>query len=239
MLVEGVLGVMALVAVMAMDKEVFVDLGKNPAAAFATGISGFSESLGLDVGYSKTFISLAISAFMMTSLDTATRLCRFIFQELFMPHSNATEQEEEAETKMQEQDIGFIRNFLLNKYTASAIVVGISLVLALSGEAASLWPIFGASNQLMSAITLLVVTLWLLSKGVNWVVALIPMIFMMVMSIWGVIQVIQQQWDSNGVLVTVGVLLVVMAALLVCLGVSVITHHFKQYAEGKKVDVKW
>src|SRR5574344_26567 len=99
------------------------------------------------------------------------------------------------------------------------------MAMALSGEAASLWPIFGASNQLMSALTLLVISLWLLSKNVNWLVAFIPMVFMMIMSLWGVVQVIEQQWNSNGVLVSVGVVLIVMALLMVSLGVSVIMHH--------------
>ena len=62
MLIEGVLGIMALVAVMSMDHSVFVDLGKNPPKAFATGISGFCAALGLNVQYAMTFISLAISA---------------------------------------------------------------------------------------------------------------------------------------------------------------------------------
>ncbi len=87
---------MPLVAVMSMDRGVFVDLGKNPPAAFATGLSGFCDALGIYVGYAKTFISLAISAFMMTSLDTATRLGRFICQELFMPRAKS---EVEAENK--------------------------------------------------------------------------------------------------------------------------------------------
>ena len=99
--------------------------------------------------------------------------------------------------------------------------------MALSGEASSLWPIFGASNQLMSALTLLVITLWLLSKNVNWLVAFIPMVFMMVMSLWGVVQVIEQQWNSNGVLVAIGFVLVIMALMMAALGCAIIVHHFK------------
>ena len=62
MLIEGVLSIMALVAVMSMDRRVFVDIAKNPPAAFASGIASFSEALGLNVASAKVFISLAISA---------------------------------------------------------------------------------------------------------------------------------------------------------------------------------
>ncbi len=230
MLIEGVLGIMALVAVMSMDKSVFVELGKNPAVAFATGISGFCDALGLNVGYAKIFLSLAISAFMMTSLDTATRLGRFICQELFMPKNK--NENDVIEVKL--DSVNPVRKVLLNKYVASFIIVGASMLMALSGEAASLWPIFGASNQLMSALTLLVISLWLLSKNVNWLVAFIPMVFMMIMSLWGVVQVIEQQWNSNGVLVSVGVVLIVMALLMVSLGVSVIMHHMNLQIQKKE-----
>ena len=80
----------------------------------------------------------------------------------------------------------------------------------------------------MSAITLLVISLWLLSRNVNWLVAFIPTVFMTVMSLWGVIQVVQQQWNSNGVLVGIGLVLVVMDVLMVIIGISVISHHFKK-----------
>ncbi|HAH70740.1 MAG TPA: carbon starvation protein A [Succinivibrionaceae bacterium] len=229
MLVEGILGVMALVAVMAMAPDQFQELGKNPVLAFSTGISNFCSVLGLDVKYSMVFLSLAISAFMMTSLDTATRLGRFLVQELFLPRAvQDASENEQAQAKM-----GLVRHVLTNKYWASLFFVAISIFMALSGEAAALWPIFGASNQLMAGLTFLVITLWLLSKQVNWMVAFIPMLFMMVMSLWGIFQIIHQQWGHNVVLVSTGILLSVMSILMVLLGASIITHHLKAHFSGK------
>ena len=228
MLVEGVLGVMALVAVMAMEPASFVELGKNPAAAFAVGISSFSASLGMDVNYAKIFISLAISAFMMTSLDTATRLARFLLQELFMPKAKS-ETADESVVKT----LNPLRRLCINKYVASLLIVLVSVFMALSGEAGSLWPIFGASNQLMAALTFLVITLWLLSRGANFYIALIPMFFMMFMSLWGVVQVVQQQWGNNTVLVIMGILLTVMSLMMVALGLSIIIRRLKQHANGE------
>lgn len=224
MLVEGVLGVMSLVAVMAMDKSVFTEMGKNPPVAFATGISSFCEALNLNVGYAKTFISLAISAFMMTSLDTATRLGRFICQELFMPRTKS----EHTESGFSENTVSGFRKILTNKYTASVLIVAISMGMALSGEAAAIWPIFGASNQLMAALTLLVISLWLLSRNANWLVAFVPMVLMMVMSLWGVIEVIKNQFNSNNVLVGIGYVLIAMALLMLFLGLNIIIATIKK-----------
>ena len=230
MLIEGVLGCMALVAVMSMDKEVFMDLGKNPPAAFATGISSFCSALGLDVQLAKIFIYLAISAFMLTSLDTATRLGRFICQELCLPKTkNDQVYKEDAHNEMLKLQL--VRRFIGNKYVASFILVAVSMYMAVSGEAASLWPIFGASNQLMSALTLLVISLWLLVKGVNYLLAFIPMCFMMVMSLWGVKQVIVQQWSSNSMLVGLGIILIAMSIIMVCLGLSMIIQQYKLHAQ--------
>lgn len=221
MLIEGVLGVMALVAVMAMEPDTFTKLGTNPALAFATGIASFSQALGFNEDYAKVFISLAISAFMLTSLDTAARLCRFLLQELFMPRSCKDE-------KSSCESLGKIRCLFLNKYVASLVIIISSLLLALSGEAGSLWPIFGASNQLMAALTFLVITLWLLARKANFFVALIPMVFMMVMSLWGVVLVVKQQWGYSLLLVIVGIMLIAMAFMMIALGFSIIVNRLKE-----------
>lgn len=231
MIMEGVLGVMALVAVMSMDQETFFELGKNQPAAFAAGIANFSTAIGVNAEYAKIFLSLAISAFMMTSLDTATRLGRFLWQELFMPR---TIDHEGKEIKTDASQIPAWRRHITNPYVAAVIIVGGSLGMAMTGSAATIWPIFGASNQLMAALAFLGITLYLLMKNSKWYLAFFPMIFMMVMSLWGVIQVIQQQWGQNIVLVIAGLFLVVMAILMIGVGFSVMTHHFKLHMRGER-----
>lgn len=236
MIMEGVIGVMALVAVMNMEPATFFELGKNQPAAFATGIATFSTAIGINAEYAKIFLSLAISAFMMTSLDTATRLGRFLWQELFMPR---TIDHEGREIKTDPKQVPAWRRHITNPYLAAIIVVGASLGMAMTGSAASIWPIFGASNQLMAALTFLGITLYLLVKNSKWYIAFIPMIFMMVMSLWGVIQVVQQQWGKNMILVIAGVFLIVMALLMIGVGFSVMSHYFKLHLRGeKKIDVE-
>lgn len=231
MIMEGVIGVMALVAVMSMDQATFFELGKNQPAAFATGIASFSTALGMNAEYAKIFISLAISAFMMTSLDTATRLGRFLWQELFMPR---TIDKNGKELKVDPSTIPAWRRQITNPYLAAIIVVGGSLGMAMTGSAATIWPIFGASNQLMAALAFLGITLYLLMKNSKWYIAVVPMLFMMVMSLWGVIQVIQQQWGKNYVLVIAGLFLVVMAILMICVGFSVMRNYIKLHLRGEK-----
>ncbi|MBO6258569.1 MAG: carbon starvation protein A [Succinivibrio sp.] len=227
MLLEGVLGVVALIAVMSMSNSDFAEFGKNPTVAFATGISNFSSALGISVAYAKIFISLAIAAFMMTSLDTATRLGRFLCQEIFMPRS-VRDNSESSEDSVAEgnEPVGF-RRILTDKYFASFIIVSISMLMGFSGSAAVLWPIFGASNQLMAAITFLIITLWLLMKDSKWYLSFIPMIFMTVMSLWGVVQVVVQHWGSNHVLAATGIVLIIMAIMMIMLGISIMYHKFK------------
>lgn len=230
MIMEGVLGVMALVAVMSMEPATFMEAGKNQPLAFATGIASFSTALGIPEQYARIFISLAISAFMLTSLDTATRLGRFIWQEIFLPRSYDAEGKE---LKVEIKDLPQWRRTVINPYIAAFIVVGGSLFMALSGSASSIWPIFGASNQLMAALAFLGITIYLLVKGSKWYLAFVPMIFMMVMSLWGICQVISQQWGKNLVLVTAGGFILVMAVLMIALGLSIMWHYARHHFNGK------
>ncbi len=233
MIMEGIVGVMALVAVMSFDPATFMEVGKNQPMAFATAIASFSTAVGIPEVYAKVFISLAISAFMMTSLDTATRLGRFIWQEIFFPRTIDHDGKEiEVDAKTARAQLAPWRRHLTNTYTAAIIVVGASILMALSGSAASIWPIFGASNQLMAALTFLGITIYLLVKGSKWYLAFVPMVFMMVMSLWGIIQVITQQWGKNMVLVVAGCFLVVMAVLMIALGLSIISHHLRIHFKG-------
>ena len=233
MILEGILGVMALVAVMAMEPATFFEVGKNQPMAFATGIASFSAALGIPEVYSKVFISLAISAFMMTSLDTATRLGRFLWQELFMPRAKKSAENNNNEPSTIKPQMAQWRKVITNPFLAAFIIVGLSMLMALTGSAASIWPIFGASNQLMAGLTFLGITLYLMIKGANWFISFIPMVLMMVMSLWGVAQVVSQQWGQNSVLVVSGIFLFAMAVLMILLGASIMLHHLKAIY-GKK-----
>lgn len=165
MLIECVLAVIALITVGVLFKNGEMPSG-SPAVVFATGVSGFFGAMGFgDVAVKTTFtvISLAFSAFALTSLDTATRLGRFLFQELFT-------------SKNSEENKGISKSFS-NMYVATLVTVFLGGILCLGGYK-NIWPIFGACNQLVAVPCFLGVSVWLAKTGRNNKMLFIPMIFM-------------------------------------------------------------
>ena len=126
----------------------------TPTVVFATGLASmFSEVFGsacYDVVYS--MLILAVSAFCLTSVDTATRLARYMFQELFTP------------VGMDSKDLTGWRKVITNPYVATGITVVAGVVLGLTGYA-KIWALFGAANQLLAALGLLAVCCWLGKVG--------------------------------------------------------------------------
>jgi carbon starvation protein len=166
MLIEGLLAVLSLVAVASIVNKEFIDLliNKGPVAAFSLGVARFLNVipfLNISVESGQSFAALAVSAFALTSLDTATRLARFMFQEFF-------EMTDNSENK----------SLIQNRFVATGITVGIGAALTFSGQTMSIWPVFGSANQLLAALSLLALTAWVayLKKGIKFV--MIPMLFM-------------------------------------------------------------
>ena len=224
MLVEGVLAILALLSVAYLSPQDATTVLKGaPAVAFAQGLAHFAETIGVSYNIGYSFISLAISAFLLTSLDTATRLARFVLQELVLP-SEKSLAKPDATGKVNvcrpapPQKCGF-RQIIGNRWTSTVIVVSLAGYLALSGEGKAMWPVFGSSNQLLAALTLLAVSLWLMRKKYKALFALMPMGFMMVISLWALVNLIIQN-RSNPTLVSISLFLLVLAILLVCLAIK-------------------
>jgi len=160
MLMEGGVAVLALFAILAGFKEqdalaqMLAKGGPGPIAAFKEGYTIITTPF---FGAFGGIIAVTIlNAFILSSLDAATRIGRYITQELFG-------------TK--------------NRYGATIIVVLVSAILALSGKWKQIWPIFGASNQLVAALALLVITSWLIGQKKPIFYTLIPAIFVLVTSV--------------------------------------------------------
>jgi carbon starvation protein len=144
----------------------------SKVAAFVNGAANMITSTGLPESASVAIMGVFVASFAGTTLDTATRIQRYIVAELFG---------------------GFKLNFLTGKYTATFIAVASALGLAFATGAGGkgalkLWPLFGAVNQTLAGLALIVITLYLKSKGgYKWMVAGIPSVFMMVMTIWALV----------------------------------------------------
>jgi carbon starvation protein len=172
MLIECVLAVISLIAVGTLSVDgsmaaVQSSLGLDaisPTVIFGTGIANFFAVIGLPeaaVNATKTIIMLAVSCFCLTSLDTATRLGRFLFQELF------------ASNKKGE------KNILSNMYVATVITAAFGFILCLAGYE-KVWPLFGAANQLVAVPAFLAVAAYLKKTNKNNKMLYFPIVFMSV-----------------------------------------------------------
>ena len=169
MLIECLLAVISLCAVGFVWSKYAAGGYASPTAVFADGLSQMLACIpGLaDVqGLAYALLILAVSAFCLTSLDTATRLARYMFQELWTP----------ANTEM--EDLTGVRKVMANPYVATIITVVIGIVLGMTGYSI-IWPLFGAANQLLAALALLAVCAWLGNAGKNNKMFFIPMVFML------------------------------------------------------------
>jgi carbon starvation protein len=208
MLVEGVVALMALISVAVLSKDGYMTMLQegNAINAFASGLASFSVKLGLPAEVGTTFFALTISAFMLTTLDTATRLARFTWQELFLPAYGQQEHSRHPQW----------RHFFAHALPATLIAVAGSCVLAFSGSVWQIWPVFGASNQMLAAMTLLAVTLMLVRRKLNFWIALIPMIFMSIITIWALAALLKRNMGPDG-----HILLVAATAILLLLALGV------------------
>ncbi|MCQ2437956.1 MAG: carbon starvation protein A [Clostridia bacterium] len=159
MLIECTLAVITLVAVGSAVGQDMKAAGATPAGIFANGIASFAATVGLPTATTATVIALAYSAFCLTSLDTATRLGRMIFQEIF--------------------DGTKLGDLLANKYLATVVTIGLSFLLMQAGYS-NIWPLFGAANQLVSVPAFMALAVWFKHMGKGNKMFLIPMFFMMV-----------------------------------------------------------
>ncbi len=202
MLVEGILALVAITTVAVLPKADYLALlsSESPIMVFASGLSGFIAKVGLPVLVGKTFIALTISAFMLTTLDTATRLARFTWQEMFLPKDGSKRKKSFS--------------LLSNPFVATTFSVVLSGYMAFSGSAMEIWPVFGASNQMLAALTLLVVTLVLVKRKVNFWVAFVPMLFMTTITIWALVNLIKVNFNTNWVLLGATAFLLIMAVIL-------------------------
>jgi len=170
MLIEGVVAVIALAAVMILP----FGLGgfrSDPVEIYANGIGHFLTSFGIPHRFGAHFGLLALSTFLLTTLDTCTRLCRYIVQEAFGWDKN------DAKSRI----LATVVTLILPAY-----LVFVTYTHPETGQVLpawrAVWPVFGATNQLLAALALLAVTVWLKRTGRTWAFTGLPMVFMLVMT---------------------------------------------------------
>ena len=173
MLLECLVAVLSLCAVAFVFTSYMDGTYASPTQVFAGGLSQMLAAIpGLagaqSIAYS--LLILAVSVFCLTSLDTATRLARYMFQELFTP------------VGQEAKDLVGWRKVITNPWVATAITVVAGVGLGMTGYQL-VWPLFGAANQLLAALGLLAVCAWLGNAGRNNKMFYVPMVFMLAVTL--------------------------------------------------------
>ena len=189
MVAEGVVAVMAVLVICAGLKSqnlpaLLKEVG--PINSFSLGFGQVTK--GILGGYGGFIAVTILNAFILTTLDTATRISRYLTEEIFG---------------------------IKNRYLATLIVVILGGWLSLSGAWQKIWPVFGASNQLVAALALLIISCWLLARKKSLKFTIIPAIFMFATTIASlVIQVKKYLNDKDYLLLSISFILLVLAFYL-------------------------
>jgi carbon starvation protein len=174
MLLEGLVAVLALATVIMIPKGADI-LKTDPNLIYAHGIASYLGLIGVGFSIAFPFALLAFSTFVYDTLDVCTRLARYIFQEL---------------TGWETRIGGFFAALI------SLVIPFAFLTLTQEKGYLVAWPIFGTSNQLLASLILLAISVWLIRSGKNALYSVIPMIFMIGMTLWSLILLIEPFLNS-------------------------------------------
>jgi carbon starvation protein len=163
----------------------FTEAGARGVGVFVAGAGQLATGLGIPADIARTIVAVIIISFAATTLDTALRLLRYIIGELGVEYRVPA---------------------LTNRHLASGLAVGLVALLVLLPDGGRgmgsggylLWPLFGTANQLLAGITLMLVSLWLWRQGRSALPTLIPMIFLLFMTIWAMTQQVVFDWSGLG-----------------------------------------
>ncbi|AEF82997.1 carbon starvation CstA family protein [Leadbettera azotonutricia] len=212
MLLETLVAVLALIAVGSLAIGGVFPQG-TPPVIFATAVSAFLHQLGLPIQISYTVVSLAVSSFVLTTLDTVARLGRLAFQELFSPDGDA-----EPSKKR-----GLLARIATSKAASSLFTLLPAYLLAIMGYQ-NIWALFGAANQLLAALTLIACTLFFKKSGRRYLMLIVPTAIMLAVTYSSLVLIIKNKLGflfSGNFNVAVDGLQLSIAALLLILGIMV------------------
>ena len=224
MVLESLLAVLALcVAGAAASADGTAAVG-TPFAIFSSGVAGFLEMFGIPVYGAQCFMTMCVSALALTSLDSVARIGRMSFQELFYGDTTDT-------SKMP----GW-QKVLTNKYFATIITLFFGYLLTLGGYN-NIWPLFGSANQLLAALVLIALAVFLKTTGRTGWTLYIPMFVMLAVTFTALIQktiALVSNIAGGQATFLVDGLQFIVAILLMVLGVLVAFSCLKKLFTAKK-----
>ena len=224
MVVESLLGIVALVVVGAVAVNGTKPDG-TPFAIFSSGVAGFLEKLGVPNHVATVFMTMCVSALALTSLDSVARIGRMSFQELF--YGDTTDPEK----------MPAWQRVLTNKYFATVITLFFGYLLTLGGYT-NVWPLFGSANQLLAALVLIALSVFLKTTGRTGWTLYAPMFVMLAVTFTALVQktiaLVTNMVNGKATLLVDGLQFIV-AILLMVLGVLVAFSCLKKLF-GKKAE---
>jgi carbon starvation protein len=182
----------------------------TPFTKFSAGVTGLVAQLGLPQSWGLCIMTMFVSALALTSLDAVARISRMSFQEFF-------EVEEEQEPS------GLVK-VLTNKYVSTIISLVCGYLLSLGGYV-NIWPLFGSANQLLAAMVLISLAVFLKVTGRKGFMLYIPMVLMFIVTMTALVQaiygIVMKLFVTGGFVLMVDGLQLVVAILLVALGLMI------------------
>lgn len=234
MVLESLLAVLALCVAGAAASQDGTPASGTPFQIFSRGVAGFFEMFGIPVHFATVFMTMCVSALALTSLDAVARIGRMSFQELF-----AVDDMKNAKPW---------RKVLCNPYFSTIITLLFGFVLTKIGYA-NIWPLFGSANQLLSALVLITLCVFMKVTGRSNKMLFPPMIIMLCVTFTALVQrlIAMVKAISTAAAVTIPAgettwgkvflnngLQLVIAVLLIVLGLTIVINSMKSYVKSKK-----
>lgn len=221
MILESVLAVLALCVAGAAAAKDGTPAEGTPFQIFSRGVAGFFEKMGMPVSVATVFMTMCVSALALTTLDAVARIGKMSFQEIFSVDDM--------------KNAKLWRKIVCNPYFATIITLACGYVLTKIGYQ-KVWPLFGSANQLLSALVLITLCVFLKVTGRSNKMLFPPMIIMLCVTFTALVQrvIALVKAISAGTDIFGSVLQLVVAVLLIALGLTIAVNSAKSYAKSKR-----
>lgn len=221
MILESVLAVLALCVAGAAAAKDGTPAEGTPFQIFSRGVAGFFEKMGMPVSVATVFMTMCVSALALTTLDAVARIGKMSFQEIFSVDDM--------------KNAKLWRKIVCNPYFATIITLACGYVLTKIGYQ-KVWPLFGSANQLLSALVLITLCVFLKVTGRSNKMLFPPMIIMLCVTFTALVQrvIALVKAISAGTDIFGSILQLVVAVLLIALGLTIAVNSAKSYVKSKK-----